>query len=271
MPELPEVETTRRGIEPHLRGQKIVELIVRQPRLRWTVSNKIRTELTGQIILALERRAKYLLLITARGTLIIHLGMSGSLRILNSNVMPQAHDHVDIVIPGQKVLRFRDPRRFGALLWHEGDPLTHPLLRHLGPEPLTENFQGEYLYKHSRGRKLAVKAFIMDNRIVSGVGNIYANETLFLARIDPRRAAGRIALARYQRLASSIKQVLTQSINLGGTTLRDFVREDGQPGYFSQKLMIYDKKGKPCPFCGAPIKSTTLRQRASYFCPHCQR
>jgi formamidopyrimidine-DNA glycosylase len=270
MPELPEVETTRRGIEPHLRGQKIVDLIVRQPRLRWTVSNNIRNELTGQIIQALERRAKYLLLITPRGTLIIHLGMSGSLRILNADVTPQAHDHADIVLLGRKVLRFRDPRRFGALLWHKGDPLTHPLLRHLGPEPLHEHFQGGYLYKRSRGRKIAVKAFIMDNRIVSGVGNIYANEALFQARIDPRRTAGRIALARYQRLASSIKQVLTQSISLGGTTLRDFVREDGQPGYFAQKLMIYGKKSEPCPICGYPIKSIKLSQRMSYFCPRCQ-
>lgn len=271
MPELPEVETTRRGIEPHLRGQKIVDLIIRQPRLRWTVSNNIRNELSGQYIQALNRRAKYLLLVTAQGTLIIHLGMSGSLRVLNSNVAPQPHDHADIVLQGQKLLRFRDPRRFGALLWHKGDPLTHPLLRHLGPEPLNDHFQGEYLYKRSRGRKLAVKAFIMNSHIVSGVGNIYANEALFLAKIDPRRAAGRIALARYQRLANSIKQVLVQSISLGGTTLRDFVREDGQPGYFAPKLMIYGRKGEPCPMCSAPIKAIKLGQRASYFCALCQR
>ena len=272
MPELPEVETTLRGIEPHLRGRRVREIIIRESRLRWPIPSELGSVLLGQVIESLQRRAKYLLVRTRRGSLIVHLGMSGSLRIIDAEIPPQRHDHVDIVLPQHKALRLRDPRRFGALLWQEGDPLSHPLLRHLGPEPLDdEGFSGEYLRKKSRTRKLAVKSFIMDSRIVAGIGNIYANEALFLSGIHPRRAAGRISLARYQILAESIRQVLRQAITQGGTTLRDFFREDGSPGYFNQQLKVYGRAGRPCLACGHTLSLNAQGQRPTYYCARCQR
>lgn len=270
MPELPEVETTRRGIAPHLEGRSIVEVIVREPRLRWPVPRDLPRLLAGRTVRAVERRAKYLLLHTDAGTAILHLGMSGSLRIVTAGSAPEAHDHVDLVLDSGRALRLRDPRRFGALLWTRADPQAHKLLKALGPEPLSAEFDGDRLHRASRGRKVSVKEFIMNSHIVVGVGNIYANEALFMAGIHPSRPAGRIARERYARLAQCIKEVLTQAIAEGGTTLRDFVREDGQPGYFRIRLRVYDRAGDPCPQCGTPIRHKVLGQRSTYFCPRCQ-
>jgi formamidopyrimidine-DNA glycosylase len=270
MPELPEVETTRRGIEPHLLGRVITGLIVRERRLRWPIPRTLLKALPGQRIEAISRRGKYLLLQTAAGTAILHLGMSGSLRVLPGSTPPQKHDHVDIVFDNNQVLRLRDPRRFGTLLWTTSDPSRHKLLRTLGPEPLSVDFSGDYLFEKSRGRKVAVKSFIMDSHVVVGVGNIYASETLFLAGIHPERAAGRISQARYQLLADSIRKVLSAAIKAGGTTLRDFVREDGAPGYFRQHLRVYDHEGRPCKRCKTPIVASVTGQRATYYCPRCQ-
>lgn len=271
MPELPEVETTLRGIEPYLLGRRVRKVIVREPRLRWPVPAELESALDGQVIESVRRRAKYLLIGAPKGSLIVHLGMSGSLRIVATNTAAQRHDHVDIVCSGDLTLRLRDPRRFGTLLWQEGDPLSHPLLRYLGPEPLDDDFNAEYLYRKSRNRKLAVKSFIMDSRIIAGIGNIYANEALFISGIHPRRAAGRISLARYHNLVQGIKQVLCQAIAQGGTTLRDFVREDGNPGYFHQHLKVYGQAGKPCLTCGQTLSHSTQGQRSTYYCTRCQR
>lgn len=271
MPELPEVETTRRGIEPHLVGQILRRAIVRNRRLRWPVPRDLNAQIHDQEIKAVERRGKYLLLRLSSGSLILHLGMSGSLRILDCTVPPDRHDHVDFVLGNGRCLRLRDPRRFGAVLFTRRDPLQHKLLRELGPEPLEPGFDGNYLFTKSRGRKIAVKLFIMDSKVVTGVGNIYANEALFRAGIHPCRAAGRISRQRYARLAAAIKQVLRDAIRAGGTTLRDFIAEDGQPGYFAQQLNVYGRGGEPCPVCGTPIKHITLGQRATCYCPRCQR
>ncbi|MGH8372569.1 MAG: bifunctional DNA-formamidopyrimidine glycosylase/DNA-(apurinic or apyrimidinic site) lyase [Gammaproteobacteria bacterium] len=270
MPELPEVETTRRGIEPHLLGRIITSLSVRERRLRWPIPRALLNTLPGQRIDAVMRRGKYLLLQTAAGTAILHLGMSGSLRVLPAITPPQKHDHVDIVLDNGQLLRLRDPRRFGTLLWTTADPFRHKLLRTLGPEPLSEDFSGAYLFEKSRKRKVAVKSFIMDSHVVVGVGNIYASETLFLAGIHPQRAAGRISKLRYELLADSIRTVLTAAIQAGGTTLRDFVREDGAPGYFRQHLRVYDHAGQPCERCKTPIMASVTGQRATYYCPRCQ-
>jgi formamidopyrimidine-DNA glycosylase len=271
MPELPEVETTRRGILPDLQGRRISGVVVREPRLRWPVPEDLDRRLRGQRIEAVQRRAKYLLVRLGAGTVLLHLGMSGSLRVVPARAPIQAHDHVDIVLAHGRALRLHDPRRFGALLWCGGDPLTHPLLRPLGPEPLNESFDGDYLYARARGRRLAVKPFLMDSHVVAGVGNIYANEALFAAGIHPRRAAGRIARARYGRLARCIKGVLEAAIEQGGTTLRDFVREDGRPGYFRNELRVYARADRPCPRCARPLRGLVLGQRATVFCPRCQR
>jgi formamidopyrimidine-DNA glycosylase len=271
MPELPEVETTRRGIEPHVLARCIRGAEVRQPRLRWPVPADLAQRVTGQRVAAVERRAKYLLLHTAAGALIVHLGMSGSLRIVPAGEPPGSHDHVDILLEAGRALRFTDPRRFGAVLWTEGPPAAHPLLRRLGPEPLTEAFGGERLYRLSRRRQAAVKPFIMDSRVVVGVGNIYANEALFLSAIDPRRAAGRISRDRYETLATRIKAVLAQAIEQGGTTLRDFVGGDGRPGYFRHQLKVYGRADQPCPQCDAVLREARLGQRSTVFCPRCQR
>ena len=271
MPELPEVETARRGIEPHLLGQRIVGVLVRQRQLRWPVPATLVKSLPGQTIRAVERRAKYILIKTDSGTVLLHLGMSGSLRMLPCRTPPQKADHVDIALANGQCLRLRDPRRFGSLLWTTTDPARHKLLRHLGPEPLGPEFTGDYLFEAARGRKLAVRDFLMNTRVLAGVGNIYANECLFLAGIRPQRAAGRITHARYQLLAESIRQTLAKAIRAGGTTLRDFQNADGLPGYFQQTLNVYGRENQPCPTCGTPIRALKLGQRSAFYCPRCQR
>jgi len=272
MPELPEVETTLRGIAPHLNGRTVVEVRIREHRLRWHVPRHLPTTLHGQTIIGLARRAKYLLLRVPTGTVIIHMGMSGSMRIVDRAAPPAAHDHVDFELAGGAVLRFRDPRRFGCILWHRGsDPSGHRLLRHLGPEPLASEFDGDYLYKRSRRRSLAVKSFIMDSKVVVGVGNIYASEALHRSGIHPLRGAGRISCERYRRLARSIRSTLNEAILAGGTTLRDFTNGEGNPGYFEQSLQVYGRAGKPCGRCGNTIRQRVINQRASYFCLRCQR
>ena len=272
MPELPEVETTRRGIAPLVEGQRVTGLQLRHGGLRWPVPGiALRRELVGEEITAVQRRAKYLLLRTRAGTAILHLGMSGSLRLVPVNSPAGKHDHVDIELANGYCLRLTDPRRFGALLWTRDDPLQHPLLKDLGPEPLGSEFDGACLFRRAHGRKVAVKAFLMDSHTVAGVGNIYANEALFLAGIHPARAAGRIGLARYQRLATCVRQVLEESLTQGGTTLRDFVNGDGQPGYFSLYLRVYGKGGQACPLCKTTLKEVRQAQRSTVYCPRCQR
>ncbi len=270
MPELPEVETTRRGIAPALVGATVATVRVRDPRLRWPVPVDLSRRLAGNTIEAVDRRAKYLLLRTPRGTLIVHLGMSGSLRLLPAAQPPGRHDHVDLVLGSGQCLRLNDPRRFGAVLWTEAPPQAHPLLRDLGPEPLDADFDGTALYADSRHRRTAVKSFIMDSHVVVGVGNIYASEALFLAGIHPRRSAGRIAAVRYARLAAAIREVLEAAITAGGTTLRDFVGGDGRPGYFGQQLRVYGRAGLPCERCGTRLRRTVQVGRATYYCPRCQ-
>jgi formamidopyrimidine-DNA glycosylase len=270
MPELPEVETTRRGIAPYLEGQRVRRVLVRERRLRWPIAEDLDMQLSGQRIQCVERRAKYLLIKAENGSLISHLGMSGSLRLVPVGTPAGKHEHVDIELESGLALRYTDPRRFGALLW-SADPLQHELLRKLGPEPLTGQFDGERLFRLSRGRSMAVKPFIMDNAVVVGVGNIYASEALFAAGIDPRREAGAIARARYVRLADEIKRILAYAIERGGTTLRDFVGGDGQPGYFQQELFVYGRGGEFCKHCGSTLREVRLGQRASVYCPRCQR
>lgn len=270
MPELPEVETTRRGISPFLVGQTVQTVTIRQRQLRWPIPAELDNALPGQIITAVNRRAKYVLLQTAAGTALVHLGMSGSLRIMDCDTAWKKHDHVSIELNNGRCLRLHDPRRFGALLWTSAPVEQHPLLQKLGPEPLGNNFNGPYLYELSRQRRTPVKLFIMDGTVVVGAGNIYASEALFMAGIDPRRAAGRISLARYEKLATAIRQVLQEAIAQGGTTLRDFVGGQGEPGYFKQYLRVYDRQGEPCRACQTPIRQIRLGQRSSYYCPHCQ-
>ena len=271
MPELPEVETARRGIAPHLVGRRIRRLEVREWRLRWPISRRLPAALRGRAIEAVGRRGKYLLIRAGGGTLLWHLGMSGSLRVLADPPPPGPHDHVDLELSGGTVLRFRDPRRFGSLHWIGGDPLRHRLLAGLGPEPLGEDFGGDWLHARSRGRRAAVKTFLMDARVVVGVGNIYASEALFEAGVAPSRPAGRISRARYGRLAEAVREVLARSIEAGGTTLRDFTEADGRPGYFARELRVYGRAGEPCVRCGEPVRVRTLGQRSSFYCPRCQR
>ncbi|MGE0116043.1 MAG: bifunctional DNA-formamidopyrimidine glycosylase/DNA-(apurinic or apyrimidinic site) lyase [Steroidobacteraceae bacterium] len=271
MPELPEVETTRRGILPVLKNQRISRVTVRDPRLRWPVPPEFARQLTGQRILDVQRRAKYLLIRLERGTVIWHLGMSGSLRVLPSGAPPQAHDHIDVLLASGRLLRFNDPRRFGCALWTEADPGQHELIAHLGPEPLSDDFDGQYLAAKGRGRSVAIKQFIMNAVIVVGVGNIYASESLFRAGIRPRRATGRIKREEWQRLAEAIKTVLGEAIKVGGTTLRDYVNANGAPGYFRQKLFVYERAGEPCRQCKTPILQIVQGNRSTYYCPRCQR
>lgn len=271
MPELPEVETTLRGIAPYLRGRRIAGVRVREPRLRWPVPASLAAEAAGQAICGARRRAKYLLIDLERGSLILHLGMSGSLRVLDSGTPLLAHDHVDIVLDSGLALRFNDPRRFGSLLWTAQDPLAHPLLKRLAPEPLAAGFNGEYLERVTRRRKVAIKQLLMNSQVVVGVGNIYASEALFRARINPRRAAGRLKRKQLDKLARSIKRVLALAIRVGGTTLRDYVSADGTPGYFRQRLFVYERNGKPCRVCRTTIRQVTQGQRSTYYCPSCQR
>lgn len=269
MPELPEVETTRRGIQPHLEGHHIVQLAVREPRLRWPVPESLGVNLTNNTIRTVDRRGKYLLLQTDNGTALVHLGMSGSLRLSDPATAPRKHDHVQADLDSGQCLRFNDPRRFGAWLWAE-DWSTHPLLRDLGPEPLGPDFDGMHLFRLSRGRKAPVKAFIMDHHNVVGVGNIYATEALFVAGIHPGRAAGRISLTRYDALAEAIRKILAEAIEMGGTTLRDFINSDGQPGYFKQSLRVYGRGGLRCRICSTSLRSVRLGQRATVYCTRCQ-
>ena len=273
MPELPEVETTRRGVQPHLEGRRVGGVVLRRPDLRWPIPAEIGALLPGQRIDAVRRRAKYLLLDTDAGSALLHLGMSGSLRVLPPATPVRPHDHVDLLLEGKggpRVLRFNDPRRFGCLLWQPAGSV-HPLLRALGPEPLDDGFDGDYLFRRSRGRKAPVKAFLMDQRIVVGVGNIYAAEALFAAGISPLRAAGRVSRERYASLALEVKAILARAIARGGTTLRDFIAPDGAPGYFEQELSAYGRGGEPCPRCRRPLKEAWIAQRATVWCGHCQR
>ncbi|MBV1876446.1 MAG: bifunctional DNA-formamidopyrimidine glycosylase/DNA-(apurinic or apyrimidinic site) lyase [Pseudomonadales bacterium] len=270
MPELPEVETTMRGIASHVIGRTVVAVLVRQAKLRWPVSPELGQLFTGQEICSVSRRAKYLFLESETGRVMIHLGMSGSLRILTSDLQAGKHDHVDFVFDNRTTLRFHDPRRFGSIFWlmaGEG----HTLLDALGPEPLAEEFNADHLFSRSRNKKVAVKQFIMNAHNVVGVGNIYANEALFMAGIRPDRSAGTISYQRCRRLTEAIKQVLTAAIRAGGTTLKDFVREDGNPGYFKQSLAVYGRGGLPCNRCGRVLKEERLGQRATVFCTRCQR
>jgi formamidopyrimidine-DNA glycosylase len=270
MPELPEVETTRRGIEPHLLGQHTRELIVREARLRWPITASVAAGLVGLPIDSVRRRAKYLLLDNARGSAIVHLGMSGSLRVLERHAELRKHDHYDLLLDSDRVLRFNDPRRFGCLLWQAAGSV-HPLLAELGPEPFDPGFDGAYLHARAHQRSAPVKQFLMDQRIVVGVGNIYAAEALFRAGIDPRRAAGRVSEVRFTALADWVRAILSHSIERGGTTLRDFLRPDGEPGYFEQELLVYGRAGEACRVCAEPVASVRLGQRSSFYCPRCQR
>lgn len=271
MPELPEVETTLRGLAPHLEGQTVADVVIRHPQLRWPVPHNLPGLLRGQTIRGLHRRAKYLLVEFDHGTLILHLGMSGSLRILPAKTPPEKHDHFDLVLTSGKAMRLRDPRRFGAVLWHEGDPAQHPLLAALGPEPLEKDFDAEHLYRATRNKSAAIKLVIMDNRVVVGVGNIYANEALFRAGIRPQLAAGKLSRERCAQLVKEIRATLREAIEQGGSTLRDFVNSDGRPGYFQQHYWVYGRAGEPCRRCGTPVKQVKQGQRSSFYCPKCQR
>lgn len=271
MPELPEVETTRRGITPHIVGRHVTGVIARVPALRWPLPPDLAARLVGLRLRGVERRAKYLLLDFGSGTLLLHLGMSGSLRIVDPATPPAAHDHLDITFADATVLRLRDPRRFGACLWLQEPVSTHSLLAHLGPEPLGDDFDGDYLYRLSRKRTAPVKSFLMDGRVVVGVGNIYATEALFRAGIRPRRAAGRISSARYRELAGAVRSVLSAAVDHGGTTLRDFVDGSGRPGYFRNELQAYGRGGESCVRCGGVLASDRIGQRATVWCPRCQR
>ena len=270
MPELPEVETARRGLQPHLEGAVIRAVHIREPRLRWPVPAELADQLSGQRVQAVRRRSKYLLIDVNEGSALVHLGMSGSVRIDGKENPRRKHDHVQLELDSGLLLRYNDARRFGCWLWQPHGEI-HPLLAKLGPEPFDEAFDGQRMWRLSRGRSAAVKTFLMDAATVVGVGNIYASEALFRAGIDPRRAAGRVSLARYQKLAEVVCTVLAEAITQGGTTLRDFLRPEGTPGYFAQSLNVYDRGGEPCKTCAKPIKRVVLGQRASYYCPVCQR
>lgn len=270
MPELPEVETTRAGVAPHVAGQRVRTVIVRQPRLRWPVSEALARDLPGQTLHAVARRAKYLLFVADTGHVCLHLGMSGRLRIVAADTPAASHDHVDIVLENDAALRFNDARRFGSIFWLTGDPYEFSLLARLGPEPLSTAFDGAWLKARSAGRRLAVKSFIMDGAVVVGVGNIYACEALHAAGIHPRRAAARVSAARYEALANAIKRVLGQAIAVGGTTLRDYRGADGDTGYFQMALAAYGRAGQPCPRGCGSIRREIIGQRGTFFCPVCQ-
>jgi formamidopyrimidine-DNA glycosylase len=271
MPELPEVETTRRGIAPHIEKHRVTQVIVRDRRLRWPIPENLPQLLLNKTLRGISRRSKYLVFDFGDGHLLVHLGMSGSLRIIKNNEAAKKHDHWDLHF-GAVILRYHDPRRFGACLWIEENQLTeHQLLCDLGPEPLSDDFDGAHLFRQSRKRKIAVKPFIMDAHQVVGVGNIYAQEALFLAGVRPGRAAGRVTRAEYDRLAAAIKDRLSYAITRGGTTLRDFVGGDGEPGYFQLELNVYDRADQPCNSCGHSLKGSRLAQRSTVYCPQCQR
>jgi formamidopyrimidine-DNA glycosylase len=270
VPELPEVETTRRGLLS-LVGQRVSAVVIRNPRLRWPVPADLAQTLVGQHWLALDRRAKYLLARCERGTLLMHLGMSGRLCLLPGDEPAQKHDHIDIVFEGGQRVRLRDPRRFGAVLWLEGDPQRHPLLAGLGPEPLDPAFDGAYLYRETRTRSTPIKNVVMDSHLVVGVGNIYASESLFRAGISPRLSANKLSRARCERLAAEIKATLADALAAGGSSLRDFFGADGNPGYFQQSYFVYGRTGQPCRTCGAAIRTIRQGQRSTFYCPNCQK
>ena len=269
MPELPEVEVTRRGIAPHLAGRRISAVEVREPRLRWPVPQAVR-KLAGRTVRAIRRRGKYLLFDCGDGHLIVHLGMSGSLRVLPFGTPAQKHDHFDLVL-GDRLLRLRDPRRFGAVLWTAGEVEAHPLLAHLGVEPLSGKFAPAGLHLLVKGQKISIKQFLMDGRRIVGVGNIYANESLFRAGIHPLTPARRLSRERCAALSRAIKETLRQAIRAGGSSLRDFVGADGHPGEFQTRYWVYDRAGLPCRRCGTPVRRIVQGARATYFCPICQK
>lgn len=271
MPELPEVETTRRGLLPHLEGVRIVRAVVRDRRLRQPVPRALAQRLEGTIIQSLARRGKYLLIDCGNGTLIVHLGMSGRLWVVDANVLPEKHDHFDLVLANNKIVRLRDPRRFGLVLWQTGDVLSHPLLAAIGPEPLSDAFNGAHLHRITRNKTAAIKLVIMDSHVVAGVGNIYANEALFRAGINPRLSARRVNLARCMLLTEKIRATLNDAIVAGGSSLRDYVRADGMAGNFQSQFLVYDRELKPCSQCGTVIKSIRQGQRSTFYCPQCQK
>lgn len=270
MPELPEVETTCRGVQPHVEGRALTALVVRNARLRLPVPDDLAERLVGRDLRRVSRRAKYLLFDFGTGSVILHLGMSGSLRVVAAGLPPAAHDHVDLVF-GDLALRLRDPRRFGMIVWQAGDADAHPLLARLGPEPLSEAFDGAWLHRVTRGLRAPIKHVLMDSHRVVGVGNIYASESLFRARIHPLQPAGTLGPQRCARLVQAVRETLTAAIAAGGSTLRDFVGGDGQPGYFQQQYFVYGRDGEPCRQCGTTVKRMVSGQRATYFCPRCQR
>lgn len=271
MPELPEVETSRRGIEPHILNKTIKTVTIRQHKLRWPIPKNLPALAEGQKVREVCRRAKYIYLKLDNGSIIIHLGMSGSLRICTNKTPPEKHDHIDICVSGNKILRMRDPRKFGCVLWTADDIHEHKLIKSLGPEPLDELFTAHYLHEKSRKRTCSIKSFIMNSHMVVGVGNIYASESLFKAGISPKRKAGSISLPRFEKLVAAIKVTLRESIEQGGTTLKDFTGGDGQPGYFAQKLLVYGRANADCTNCGKPIKQFTQQARSTFYCSQCQR
>jgi formamidopyrimidine-DNA glycosylase len=271
MPELPEVETSRRGIEPHLLNRTIKNVTIRQHKLRWPIPKNLPALAEGQKVRAVNRRAKYIVLKLDNGSIIIHLGMSGSLRICTNKTPAEKHDHIDICVTGNKILRLRDPRKFGCVLWTADNINEHKLIVNLGPEPLDDIFTAEYLHKKASKRTCSIKSFIMNSHMVVGVGNIYASESLFKAGINPKRKAGSVSLVRFKKLVDAIKVTLRDSIEQGGTTLKDFTGGDGQPGYFAQKLLVYGRAGERCTVCSKPIKKITQQARSTFYCSQCQR
>ncbi|HUO44471.1 MAG TPA: bifunctional DNA-formamidopyrimidine glycosylase/DNA-(apurinic or apyrimidinic site) lyase [Burkholderiales bacterium] len=270
MPELPEVETTCRGLRPHLEGARIATAIVRQRALRQPVPRMLAQRVAGATVRAINRRGKYLLIDLGHGALIVHLGMSGRLWLVDAATPPQSHDHFDLVLASGAAVRLRDPRRFGLVLWHHGDPLTHALLRDIGPEPFGPDFDGAWLYGQTRNRSGAVKNALMDSHLVAGIGNIYANEALFRAGINPKTPARRIGLARCQLLAGKIRETLKLAIDAGGSSLRDYVNSDGLAGNFQERFMVYGRAQQPCFNCGAPIRELRQGQRSTFYCTTCQ-
>ncbi len=270
MPELPEVETTRRGIEPHIQGCRVLALAVHEPRLRWRVEAQMPAQVAGQAVQGVRRRAKYLLIDLERGSLLLHLGMSGSLRVMPAATPRLTHDHFDLQLDSGNTLRFNDPRRFGSLHYLTEDPAQHPLLRKLAPEPLDDAFDADYLHRVTRKRRVAIKLLIMNSHLVVGVGNIYASEALFRAGVRPGRAAKSLTREECARLVKAIRAVLAMAIRFGGTTLRDYVGADGKPGYFRRKLYVYERGGEPCRRCATPIRHLVHGQRSTYYCPQCQ-
>ncbi len=271
MPELPEVETTRAGLAPALMGARVLKAVVRDRRLRWPIAEDFEAAVTGAHIRSVERRAKYLLISFDHGTAIVHLGMSGSLRIVPAGSAPKPHDHWDLELDTGSTLRYHDPRRFGSLHWTTTETRTHPLLAALAPEPLSPAFDGDYVFKATRRRNVALKVFLMNSRMVVGVGNIYASEALFRAKLPPGRAARKLTRAHAAQLARAVKSVLSDAIRTGGTTLRDYLNADGLPGYFRQQLFVYERAGQPCRVCRTLIKQRTQAQRSTYWCPRCQK